>query len=114
MIQLRVILLYNMSKYNTTGSAEIRVTLMTSKFACVKSKEGMILASCIFPQVYIRPSSLHLLNEVALSSDHPLHTRPEGAACTLDVVTVHVVPAAPYGRLERFQVWVSDFTGLGL
>ena len=45
---------------NPTGSAEIRVTLTTSKITYAKSQEGMIPASCIFQRVYTRPSPLKL------------------------------------------------------
>ena len=45
-----------------TGSAEIRVTLTTSKTTCAKSEEGMVPASCIFQRVYTRLSPLKQLD----------------------------------------------------
>ena len=48
--------------YRNTGSAEIRVTLTTSKITCALSEEGMIPAPCIFQRLYTRPSPLRQLD----------------------------------------------------
>ena len=79
------------------GSAEIRVTLTTSKITCAISEEGMIPASCIFQRLYTRPSPLKQLDQVTLSTNHHVQTAPESTKGTLGDVIVHLIPSVPHG-----------------